>query len=492
MRSFLRLWTRPVGVHNERQKTMRRLLSLFITALALLPLSLQASSPVDLTPLSTNNEAGCSEAMTGTATYVFNQALTGTTSSVADLGLYNCFSFSVTSTGGGSVQVYTSNISYTAWALYAIAKGAGSFGMTKVGRYVEFVLPPNSPGIFAAGQVTVTAQKTSLWYYTPTGGQSATIVGAITANQGAPGTLAWPFTVTTTVSVSPSGTGIFALESGGNLDDIDANTDNLPASQASLTATALSLSTTANSAYTQDTATQNVTKSISGSAAAIASQTNFPAGGLPVFVSGTAQGISLSARLVDAGGNAQGVAANPLTVSANITGIAGTAVTNQVTDGSVLGTLNALRVGAATYFYNPQSAAFSPIRVPMGNGTGVHIPVLVSLTAATTLWTPSAGNKFRLMGGFINFTGAVTSSTQNQQITFYDNATTITTVSLMLSPTASAIPSTTQIQIPISGGGYLSAVSNTALTCTLTGALTSASPAYIWISPMGSEGSTNP
>lgn len=150
---------------------MRRLL--FLCTLLSLALRSYASPPVSLVPIETQNLAGCPHEMTGTATYALASALTGTSSSAIDLGLFGCFSFTITETGNGAVQIWTgpSSTTYTpsvnGGSLYGIAV-PGTYTLTKIGRYVWFTLPASSPGVFAPLEVTPVAQTVSIWYQTPT------------------------------------------------------------------------------------------------------------------------------------------------------------------------------------------------------------------------------------------------------------------------------------------------------------------------------------
>ncbi len=172
----------PVGVPSERPNQMRLLLSLFI-ALLLSTSARAGLSPVDLKPLQTDNVAGCPQGMTGSATYIMSQAITGTTSASIDLGLYSCFSFSVTATAGGqSIRVwqsnssttYTAGTSNTAGTVFGTALPGGPnaqavYSLTKQGgRYVWFDIPGLSPNLPGPNYVTPTASKYSIWYYLPT------------------------------------------------------------------------------------------------------------------------------------------------------------------------------------------------------------------------------------------------------------------------------------------------------------------------------------
>ncbi len=173
-----------------------------------------ALGPVDLKPLQTDNIAGCARGATGTATYVFNQAITGTTSAAIDLGNFGCFFFTVTTTGGGQpIRIwtssnstsYTSGTTVTAGSLYGFATPAGpnqqaNYTMTKVARYVWFDIPGMSPAIGGPNYVTPPASKYSLWYYVPTDGTTSNpiVSGTVTANQGSAGTVAWPMYLTQT------------------------------------------------------------------------------------------------------------------------------------------------------------------------------------------------------------------------------------------------------------------------------------------------------
>ncbi|MBU6231466.1 hypothetical protein KGP36_02255 [Patescibacteria group bacterium] len=127
------------------------------------------SGPVNFNPSTSINLSGCPHQITGTATYALASALTNTSSSAIDLGLVGCFAFDITSTGGTQIQVWTGpiNNTYTAGSQVGMVK-PGNWSMTKVARYVWFIIPPSSPSVFAAGEVTPTAVTTSIWYYLPT------------------------------------------------------------------------------------------------------------------------------------------------------------------------------------------------------------------------------------------------------------------------------------------------------------------------------------
>lgn len=160
---------------------MRFLLSLFIAAtLATLA---NAYPPVSLVPIESQNVAGCAHAMTGAATYAFNQSITGSTSAAIDLGLVGCFSFSVTSTAGGqSLRIWQSSSSTSYTASTTVSAGTivatflpggpnqqACYSFTKLGgRYVWFDIPGLSPNLGGPNFVTPTASKYSVWYYTPT------------------------------------------------------------------------------------------------------------------------------------------------------------------------------------------------------------------------------------------------------------------------------------------------------------------------------------
>lgn len=127
------------------------------------------SGPVNFNPVQSINLSGCPHQITGTATYALASALTNTSSSAIDLGLVGCFAFSITSTGGAQIQVWSgpTNNTYTAGAQVGTVK-PGNWSMTKVSRYVWFTIPASSPSVYAAGEVTPTAVTTSIWYYLPT------------------------------------------------------------------------------------------------------------------------------------------------------------------------------------------------------------------------------------------------------------------------------------------------------------------------------------
>jgi hypothetical protein len=114
---------------------------------------------------------GCPHQMTGTATYAMASAATGTASSVIDLGLVGCIAISITQTGASeSVQIWTNsqNNTYTAQTggtatIWGTAT-SGNFSLTKVARYMFFLVPAN----YYPMTITPTATSTSISYWLPT------------------------------------------------------------------------------------------------------------------------------------------------------------------------------------------------------------------------------------------------------------------------------------------------------------------------------------
>ncbi len=158
---------------------MRPLLSLFTSLL--LASRVLASPPVNLYPIESVNVVGCAHSMTGSATYDFATALTGTTSGPIDLGLVGCFSFSVTGTGSGQVRLWQSNNSttYTAGTTQTAGVIVATFPIgnknaqavyswTKTARYAWFDFPALSPNISGPNYVTPVANTVTLWHYLPT------------------------------------------------------------------------------------------------------------------------------------------------------------------------------------------------------------------------------------------------------------------------------------------------------------------------------------
>lgn len=106
--------------------------------------------------------------MTGTATYALASALTGTVSSVIDVGLVGCYGISITQTGASeAVQIWTSfdNNTYTAGnggsaTLWGKAV-AGNYSIEKDARYLFFLVPARQgPSTY---YVTPTATTVRVW-----------------------------------------------------------------------------------------------------------------------------------------------------------------------------------------------------------------------------------------------------------------------------------------------------------------------------------------
>jgi hypothetical protein len=108
---------------------------------------------------------------------------------------------------------------------------------------------------------------------------------------------------------------------------------------------------------------------------------------------------------------------------------------------------------------------------------------LCTTVAATAVWTPTAGKKFRLMGLTI-CPDAGLAAAGIQKISLLDSATDIGINFQTYLPIAASIAHQVPIVVVFPGNGFLSAAANNVLNCTLTSACTAGG---ISISVFGTE-----
>jgi hypothetical protein len=106
------------------------------------------------------------------------------------------------------------------------------------------------------------------------------------------------------------------------------------------------------------------------------------------------------------------------------------------------------------------------IRTPM-----IYNHQLCTTVAATAVWTPAAGKKFRLMG-YVICPDAGMGVAGIELITFLDSAAAITIAHQTYLPIAGSIQHQTPIVVALPGNGYLSSAANNVLNVTLTTAVT--------------------
>lgn len=120
----------------------------------------------------------------------------------------------------------------------------------------------------------------------------------------------------------------------------------------------------------------------------------------------------------------------------------------QTTDGEAPSALPSVK--QFSYIYNPSLPGWDRVRTP----TKFISLNAVAITSETTVWTPAAGKKFRLMGF------ALAQGTVSGGVTLKDN-TAGTTILILPSNTAGAV-----LISPSMGNGILSATANNVLTAT--------------------------
>lgn len=126
----------------------------------------------------------------------------------------------------------------------------------------------------------------------------------------------------------------------------------------------------------------------------------------------------------------------------------------------------ALATFAAMYLWNEGLALTEILRTP---ATFNH--ALCTTVAATAIWTPAAGKKFRLMG-YVICPDAGLAAAGIQLITFLDQAAAITIAHQTYLPIAASITHQVPIVVNLPGNGYLSSAANNVLNVTLTSACT--------------------
>lgn len=101
--------------------------------------------------------------------------------------------------------------------------------------------------------------------------------------------------------------------------------------------------------------------------------------------------------------------------------------------------------------------------------TFVH--ALCTTVAATVVWDPAAGKKFRLMG-YVIVPAAGMAAAGIQLITLLDEATAITIAHQVYLPAAANVTNQPPIVVKLAGNGYLSVAADNRLSVTLTSACT--------------------
>ena len=160
---------------------MLRRLFLSMLLLFVIPGLSFSATPVNMVPQSTLNPDYCAHQATGTATYLLASALTGTTSASVDVGLFGCYFLTVSQTAGAPVRLwwsdnattYTAGTTNTAGTMWGTMVAGGPnqpavYAVPKVARYFWVDVPPSYGVPFAAGGLTPTAIKTTVWAKFPT------------------------------------------------------------------------------------------------------------------------------------------------------------------------------------------------------------------------------------------------------------------------------------------------------------------------------------
>lgn len=136
----------------------------------------------------------------------------------------------------------------------------------------------------------------------------------------------------------------------------------------------------------------------------------------------------------------------------------------------------ALRAGSGTSLSSPMNSTqivysfgigFEWVRTP-----NIFKSVGANTAAATAVWTPAAGKKFRLMGGVITSASAALAAAALTTLTLLDSAAAITLAFDIWVP-ITPLNTTPCIAFDLKPNGYLSAVANNVLNATLTANLLS-------------------
>jgi len=137
-----------------------------------------------------------------------------------------------------------------------------------------------------------------------------------------------------------------------------------------------------------------------------------------------------------------------------------------IIDGNALLNQPAVVTQAVEEVYNPGIPGMQLVRTP--NTIKQNICTTV---AATAVWTPTAGKKFRVMGGTI-IPAAGMGAAGVEKISLLDSATDIGLNFQTYLPIAASIQHQPQITFDLKPNGYLSAAANNVLNVTLTTAIT--------------------
>jgi hypothetical protein len=121
---------------------------------------------------------------------------------------------------------------------------------------------------------------------------------------------------------------------------------------------------------------------------------------------------------------------------------------------------------AEQYLYNPATFYAEPARTPT-----IFKHQLCTTVAATAVWTPAGGKKFRLMG-YVITPAAGMAAAGIELITFLDNAAAITIAHQVYLPIAASIVNQPSIVVRLPGNGHLSTNADNVLNVTLTAAAT--------------------
>jgi len=102
---------------------------------------------------------------------------------------------------------------------------------------------------------------------------------------------------------------------------------------------------------------------------------------------------------------------------------------------------------------------------------GIYRHALCTTVAATVVWDPAAGKKFRLMG-YVIIPSAGMAAAGIQLITLLDEAAAITIAHQVYLPIAASVTNQAPIVVQLPANGYLSVAADNRLSVTLTAACT--------------------